>query len=361
MQRHKPDPSQKEFDYQRAHRRTLVQEMVIEPFEYVNSRGRKVEVKRTSTAKDLLKAVESKCGNNPDNGWYLFIEEIAQLMSVDERTVTRAIAACEGRGLLKVRRSFQKHVRSHYQIEWSEVTQVILDNPETEALVNRSAHLERRSTTPETTETTHDKLTSTHDKLSITQDKLTFTHDKLSSVPTSHTSSSRARGLNQCINHEDQPQKNHDNAADFGHMPTDVAKSTLADGFSGYAGWPFKLEREHFQDCFKVQLLWEFALKKSYGSAKPTDRQNFFALVFCAMQPVVRNPGGYLTGTLRKIAEGVSTWPTDVASEQYAIKATCKVDVAKEHIKSGKFSRDAERLLELYRSCLNRDVKPVGN
>lgn len=360
-----------------------LREIVIPSFSYFNSRGKEVHVKDTATMKMLLIAIEDHCGfkaGEEPPGFWLYLKQIAveigskprkegkSIEDVDTTRASRAIAACEAAGLLIVGRSFYKHEASFYKVNWCVVKQMILDNPFTEHLINSADPMRSRESIegaaandPQTvkvegdathgdTETTHCKSPFTHGELPLTHCKSPLTHGDLQSLADVDTTSSRTRGFTHGSNHEKKPKENHD---DIAINKTSITGFEEVD-WSGFAGWPYKLEKEHLQDPFKVQLLWEYALKKGFGRVTPGDRMNFFRLVSASLQPVVKNAGGYLTTALKRIQDYASTWPTDDASHQCAVKSTCRVDLAKEFIKSGKFSADAEKLLKLYRDCFNR-------
>lgn len=341
MSRHrKPDTKQRGLFEPRNVLRTYLKRMVIPSFTYLNGRGREVRVVGSVRMKALLHVIESHCGYKPgeeDPGCFLKLQTIAQEMGckprkegrtiedVDTATATRAIAECEHAGLLKVERSFYKDKASVYRIEWCKVKQIILDNPATEHLINSTDPIRSEpkaaaeemlpvdeieaTTTHCNEETTHGKLQLTHGNLQFTHCNLQLTHGKLQSQNDAHTTSSRTRGFNHALNHEDNHVKNHE-----------------PNEFAGYAGWPFEISRQHLDDYRIVQSLWEHSLRKGYGAVTVADRISFFALVFCAKQPQVRNPGGYLTVTLNKIAAGQTNWPEDKHAFRWAVRAVELLD-----------------------------------
>lgn len=272
----KPGTGQQEFDFDRPLRRKLVQVIQIPSFHYVNSRGRKVYVHRTATMKDCLKAIESFCGQTPDTGWYLFVEEIAEVMSKDKRTACRAIADCKGGGLLIVITSCFKHVRSHYQIVWKRVAEIIKGNPDTE---HHAKHLVIQADGSLAT-VTHDNLPPTHDKMTLTHDNSSSTHDKMTLVKKNLTLYSRARGLH----HDSLPNE------EPSWRPNQ------------FAGWPFKIELPHLKHAEAVDRLWKSALQRRDVDLDHTDRHRFFTLArFVARLSdlgEIANPGGYFHAQL---------------------------------------------------------------
>lgn len=270
---------QKSFDLERVDRRNWIEQIQIPPFSWVNNRGRRVFVQQTSTMKLLLSVIESHCGQKPDRGWWLFVEEIAFEMSKSPRTACRAIADCEASKLLRVQRSFVPGARSHFAIQWDRIQEIIRANPETSHLVDmdqkKAADMgrENRAAVSESTKPTHDKLTST-------QAKLASTHDTMTGVGSPHTVDSRTRGLTK---------------------KTPNKEPSWQDGekkpFATYAGWPFRIDREHLRQSEAIQRLWRAALARNDVGVTEADRQRFFALAryvarLAALGEIV-NAGGY--------------------------------------------------------------------
>ena len=292
----KAEFNQREFDYEREDRRNLINHIQIPSFNYVNSRGRTVFVCQTSTMKDLLKVIEDHCGINPDNGWHFFLSELATEMSVDERTACRAIADCVGARLLSVRRSFYKHNRSHYQINWVAISEIIRGNPET---------AQWDPATPQSAEkSTHDKPNLTHDKLSSTHDKLSFTHDKLSFEQWINTTYSRGRGLTK-----------------------DVTKKCYQTR-RNFAGWPFKIELQHLKYADAIQRLWVAAKSRSDVTLIDDDRERFFSLAKyvarIAKAGQVENPGGFFSSLI--VRPGQPKWIAEPCDIEAARKAMAQLD-----------------------------------
>ena len=371
MSRHKPDAKQRSIFEPRNVLRTYLKRMVIPRFNYVNSRGRRVFVVGSLRMKSLLHVIESHCGHRPgsDESWcFLKLQTIAQEMGskprdeetsiedVDTSTAKRAVAECERSGLLVVERSFYKHDATRYRINWDRVRQIIRDNPATADLLTDddnqaefgAANDDANSTGSPSASCNSPSATCDPPSATCTSPSATCHREN-----GEHTSSSRARGFNHGSNHVSNQTNNHGrNYPDPGASPRHV------DDFH-FCGWPYEIKRIHLEDCFKVEALWLYALDKGFGGMGNGDRINFFRLIHVAHSPKTRNPGGWLTATLLKIAERRARsgdtsagWPTDEASHRYAIRATSQVDIAREEMRSGKSTERAKKLLEMYAANL---------
>ncbi|MBS0202821.1 MAG: hypothetical protein JSS49_07985 [Planctomycetes bacterium] len=326
----KPAKGQREFDYERVDRRNMVKHLRIPPFNYVNSRGRRVFVQSTKAMRLLLIAIEDYCGQTPDKGWWLYLEEIAKTMGqaenekgeIETRTASRAVSACCGAGLLIVTRESKNTARSHYQIVWSRVGEVLHGNPETAkwALDDSKSEV----TTP------HDKSKAPHDKLSWPHDKLSSPHDKLSCPPAEHTISSRARALH----HECNQQSNH-----HGGKPSPKRYAT-------YAGWPFKIELPHLKNSESVLRLWKAALDRTDVDLCPGDRVKFFALARyvgrLAALGEIANPGGYFHAQLIR-DDRRPNWLGEPMDYEAAAKAVAIVDCRERETPADRAAREGRR------------------
>lgn len=313
------DPQQC-FDWTRAKRQNWLDELIIPRFDRVEAGG-EFRLARTGRMKQLLRTIETYTRDGKE--WLLKEETIAKKMGVSPRTIRRIVTDCETRGLLAVRRN--EGQASWYSIVWSEVAQLLLNNPKTASLVEQPA---KTSTQP-----TPDNLTTTPDNLTDTPDNLAGTPDNLTAAIAPHTSSSRARGLQPSI----QPVFSTSEIK----PPCGDQRKTYA--FTGFAGWPFKIEPPHLRNGETVLRLWEHALERGYVDA--SRRVSFFKLARHtagrAERGELENPGGYFHARVLK-----GEWLGSLIDEQAAIRVLAMLDCRQNAPATGA-GRDAqEKLLD---------------
>lgn len=332
-----PAKGQMQFDFARVDRRNMVKHLRIPPFNYVNSRGRRVFVQSTGTMRLLLIAIEDHCGQTPDQGWWLYLEEIARTMcrpmnrkgELETRAVSRAVSACCGAGLLSVKREGKNTDRSHYQIVWSRIGEVLRGNPETAKWAPDDPHSEATMPLSEAKQP-HDNSMGPHDKLSSPHDKTSWPHDKLSSPPANHTVASRARALH----HDSNRESNH-------HGPTKQKR------YATYAGWPFKIELPHLKNSESVERLWKAALERTdVDLDHALDRVRFFALARYVGRlgslGEIANPGGYFHAQLIR-PDRQPNWLGEPMDREAASKAIAIVDCRQRETPADRAAREGRR------------------
>lgn len=337
MPRHsKPQPDandpQQLFDWTRAKRLSWLDELIIPRFDRVEAGG-EFRLVRTGRMKQLLKAIESYTRDGGE--WLLKEETIARKMGVSPRTIRRIVTDCETRGLLAVRRN--EGQASWYSIVWSEVAQLLLNNPKTASLVEQPAK------TP--TQPTPDNLTDTPDNLSQTPDNLTATPDNLTAATEPHTSSSRARGLQPSI----QP------VFSTSEIKPPCGEPRKNYAYTGFAGWPFKIEPPHLRNGESVLRLWEHALERGYVDA--SRRVSFFKLArhtaARAERGELENPGGYFHARVLK-----GEWRGSLVDEQAAVRILAILDCRQNAPATGAGREEQEKLLEWNSNRRNQRREP---
>jgi hypothetical protein len=325
-----PAKGQKTFDYERVDRRNMVKHIQIPPFNYVNSRGRRVfmQPQAIKSMRLLLIAVEDFCGQTPDKGWWMYLSEIAKKMGqaenakgeIETRTASRAVSACCGAGLLVVGREGKNTDRSHYQIVWSKVGDVLRGNPETAKWAPDDPISEVNRP--------HDKQGGPHDNVSSPHDKLSCPHDSLSSTNENYTVASHTRILN------------HDSHSD-------KKQSWGGKSPNAYAGWPFKIELPHLQNGESIDRLWKAALqRRDIDLDHTTDRSRFFATARfvgrLSKLGEIANPGGYFHAQMIRPSR-IPNWLGEPQDHEWASKVVAVLDCRERETPADRAARERRR------------------
>lgn len=314
-------PGHLEVRWTRGNRRTCIERLMLSPFEYVNSRGGTVRVTRTGTMKHLLLVLESVAR---DGGpCFMKLSTITDRMGRGHATVSRAIAACVGRGLLGVEVSHCGAESSRYQIVWDQVARVIKGHPQTADLIEVIRE-ESGGQSPqnEAGESPAGRVESP--QIEVCQSPQFGVESPQNRVesPQIETELSQIEVTDTIYTHE------RPHARSLNHVREPIIKpcgqTTLVEQSKG--GWPHAISVEHLQDRESVHRLWEHALR--YRFLSKGDRVAFFALakytsrMFKAGE--IRDAGAYFTSQVK-----TQNWLGDHQDTKAAIAAITMIDAGR--------------------------------
>lgn len=265
------------FETARRHRKTWIQRLQLDAFEYQNSRQKTIKVCRCTTEKAVLLAIESV---GRDGGpACLKIETLADFVSVSGCTISRAVSCLVARGLIKVAHNHDARKASEYQIQWAAVAEVLLNNPKTAGFI------------------------VPRQKEEVVERQARQKSDQKRTVAASALEKRFGQTESDIVEHEPEQVK---------AVPGD-------DG-----GWGRKLTVNDFRDREAVQRLFEIALERKFVDL--FDRARFFTLAkyvsrMAGQKNGVQKPGAYFTAQLRD-----RNWLGDDSDKRAALNAISLID-----------------------------------